>query len=86
MIHGRRANMPVASPYVPKFLKYFRIRYLESRNVLSLPDRAYKAIKGKAVGPLFNLRGSTSWKRLKVRTRMSLLWKTGSEAMVECHC
>ena len=71
--------MPVTSPFRLKFLKFFQIRYLESQNVLAVLDRAYKAIKGKGVGPLFNLSGSTSWKRLKVETQMSLLWKTGSE-------
>ena len=64
----------ITSPFRLKFLKFFQIRYLESRNVLSVPDRAYKAIKGKAVGPLFKIPGSTSWKRLKVEIQMSLLW------------
>ena len=37
--------MPITSPFRLKFLKFFQIRYLESQNVLSVPDRAYKAIK-----------------------------------------
>ena len=35
--------VPVTSPFRLKFLKFFQIRYLESQNVLTVPDRAYKA-------------------------------------------
>ena len=47
--------MPVTSPFRLKFLKYFQIRYLESQELLTKPGRAYKAIRAKAVGPLFSL-------------------------------
>nr|ABZ06577.1 hypothetical protein ALOHA_HF4000097M14ctg1g21 [uncultured marine microorganism HF4000_097M14] len=30
--------MPITSPFRLKFLKFFQIRYLESQNVLSVPD------------------------------------------------
>ena len=52
--------MPIMSPLRLKFLKFFQIRYLESQNVLSVPDRAYKAYWSKAVGPLFKLLESNS--------------------------
>ena len=45
--------MPVASPFVPKFLKFFQIRYLEPRNLLTVPDRAYKAHYLKQWDPFF---------------------------------
>jgi len=67
--------MPITSPFRLKFLKYFQIRYLESQNVLSLGGRAYKAIRAKAVGPLFNLSGSNSRKRLKVGKRTGSYFK-----------
>ena len=53
--------MPVTSPFRLKFLKYFQIRYLESQNLLTMPGRAYKAIRAKAVGPLFKLPELESW-------------------------
>ena len=61
--------MPVTSPFRLKFLKYFRIRYLESQNVLAVLDRAYKAIKGKAVGPLFKLPELDSWNGVNSKTK-----------------
>ena len=39
---------------------------MESQNVLSEPDRAYKAIRAKAVGPLFKLLDSNSWNGVKL--------------------
>ena len=61
--------MPVRSPFRLKFLKFFQIRYLESQNVLSVPDRAYIAIKGKAVGPLFKLLELESWNGVNSKTK-----------------
>jgi len=71
--------MPVASPFRLKFLKYFQIRYLESQNVLSLGGRAYKAIRAKAVGALFNLSGLNSRKRLKVENENGSYFKRAPE-------
>ena len=61
--------MPIASPYIQKFLKYFQIRYLGSQNVLRLGGRAYKAIRAKAVGPLFNLPELESWNGVNSKTK-----------------
>ena len=58
--------MPITSPFRLKFLKFFQIRYLESQNLLTMPGRAYKAIRAKAVGPLFKLLESNSRNGVKL--------------------
>ena len=75
--------MPITSPFRLKFLKYFQIRYLESQNVLSVPDCLNQGLKVKLLGSLFNLPDFDSWNGVNSKTKWAsfgiLIWSSATE-------